>query len=149
MAESRAFMQADGREIVPAADDGDHLPVPGLLASLDHRAQQLQSQSLALMFGMNLDGIFDRETVGSARTVGRGVGVAHDLAAGFGHHVRKATPGDLATAARHLLLRGSIELERRRGMSHVVRVDSRDRGNVRFGGHTQGRHDGNCTMVQT
>src|ERR1700720_1379814 len=119
-------MQLDGRRISTVADDRDHLTPAAQFALPDQLAEQQPSDAFAEMVRMNVDGIFNRESISRPRTVHAGVSIARHDPMTFYYQVRKAFREHGIATPRNLVRVRWSDLEGRSTMLYMMEIDGAD-----------------------
>lgn len=139
--EAETSMQRLGSTRVALGDDGDHLFPRALLTSLNEGLQEESPQAAALVFVVQVHGVFEGPTIGGSLVVRTRVGVADDDTVEFGHEMGKTyrfVRDNVQTASYngssplfHLLHRRRDFLEGGDAAENVVSVDLLDPCKVR------------------
>ena len=134
--EAAAAVHADRSGILRVSDHRQHLPQSERRAAFDQRIQQALADAASHGVRRDVDRVFDRVSIGCARTEVIRVGIPEDSFRRLGDEVRKAVAGDVRVPPLHFLAAWRHCLEGAEPVQHVVRVDRLHAGDVVWGGVT-------------
>ena len=133
--EAQAAVQADRAGIGGIADHRDHLAVAAGLAVRDQPPQQQSADPAPMHGGRQIHRVLDGKSIGRARAIGAGIGVADQLAVELGREIGEAAARSArSNRLRHLLERRRRQLEGGGAVQHGLAVDRGDGGEVGRGG---------------